>query len=299
MPEIHQVATPAESSLISRLSRICKQTLKGLLRFCRSVSGAIGLLVIIFWVVAAILAPALASFSPTETDLNALSSPTPSSLHLLGTDHMGRDILSRILWGARAVLSLAPIAVIGATSVGILFGLSSGYFGGWYDLVVMRFADILLSFPMIVLYMIVLALFGASALNIILVISITKAPIIARIVRGITMELREREYVIAAKLRGESAFYIMFVEILPNARGPLVVEMSLRMGFSIVTIGILGFLGIGLPPPNPDWGSMVKDSYGFIFIWPHMVFFPCAAISSLVIGFSFFAIGLREYRFHG
>ena len=267
--------------------------------FFRSIPGTVGFSIVAFWIAVAILAPLIAPFPPNEIDVTAIGDPTPSATHWLGTDHLGRDILSRISWGARTVLGLAPIAVIGATFVGILFGVTSGYFGGWYDVIVMRIADILLSFPMIILYMIILALFGASALNIILVISTTKAPIIARIVRGIALELREREYIAAAKLRGESSLFIMFVEILPNARGPLIVEMCLRMGFTIVTIGILGFLGIGLPPPDPDWGGMVKDAYGMIFIWPHMSIFPCLAISSLVIAFSFVAIGLREYRYHG
>jgi peptide/nickel transport system permease protein len=146
----------------------------------------------------------------------------------------------------------------------------------------------------IILYMIILAIYGSSALNIIAVITLTKAPIIARIVRGITLELREREYVAAAKMRGESALYIMLVEILPNARGPLIVEMCLRMGYTIITIGVLGFLGIGLPPPDPDWGGMVKDTYGMMSVWPHMSLIPCAVISSLVIGFNLLSIGLRE-----
>ena len=268
-------------------------------RFCRSAPGTVGLSIIVFWVAAALLAPLIAPFSPTAINPQALADPTPSLAHWLGTDHIGRDMLSRILWGARTVLIVAPIAVVGATLVGTLVGLTAGYYGGWYDLFVMRCADIVLSFPMIILYMIVIVMFGASALNIILVISVTKAPIIARIVRGITLDLREREYVVAAKLRGESALFIMFVEILPNARGPLIVEMCLRMGFTTVMIGILGFLGIGLPPPHPDWGSMVKDTYGLIFSWPHMALFPCAAISSLVIGFNLMALGLREYRLHG
>ena len=268
-------------------------------RYCRSAPGSVGLSIILFWVAAALLAPLIAPYSPTRIDLQALADPTPSLTHWLGTDQIGRDVLSRILWGARTVLTVAPIAVLGATFVGTLVGLTAGYFGGWYDLLVMRCADIVLSFPMIILYMIVIVMFGASALNIILVISVTKAPIIARIVRGLTLELREREYVVAAKLRGESALFIMFVEILPNARGPLIVEMCLRMGFTTVMIGILGFLGIGLPPPHPDWGSMVKDTYGLIFSWPHMAIFPCGAISSLVIGFNLTAIGLRESRLHG
>src|SRR3989442_1671384 len=122
----------------------------------------------------------------------------------------------------------------------------------------------------------------------------TKAPIIARIVRGMTLDLREREYVAAAKMRGESALYIMLVEILPNARGPLVVDMCLRTGYNVIIIGALGFLGIGLPPPDPDWGGMGHDTYGMMMVWAHMALVPCAAISSLVVGFNLLAVGLRE-----
>jgi peptide/nickel transport system permease protein len=223
-----------------------------------------------------------------------VASPTPSRAHWLGTDHLGRDILARILWGARTVLTVAPLAVLGATLLGALVGLSAGYYRGWVDLVLSRAGDIILTFPVIILYMIVLAAFGSSAGNIIAVLTLTKAPIIARIVRGLTLELREREYVAAAKMRGESGLYIMVAEILPNARGPLLVDMCLRMGYTIVLIGVLGFLGIGLPPPDPDWGGMVKDTYGMMSVWPHMSLYPCAAISSLVIGFNLLAVGLRE-----
>ena len=190
--------------------------------------------------------------------------------------------------------AVAPLAVLGATLLGALLGLSAGYYRGWVDLLISRAGDIILTFPVIILYMIVLAAFGSSAGNIVAVLTLTKAPIIARIVRGLTLELREREYVAAAKMRGESALYIMVVEILPNARGPLLVDMCLRMGYTIVLIGVLGFLGIGLPPPDPDWGGMVKDTYGMMSVWPHMSLYPCAAISSLVIGFNLLAVGLRE-----
>ncbi|MBV9521857.1 MAG: ABC transporter permease [Alphaproteobacteria bacterium] len=259
-----------------------------------SPAAMIGLAIIILWCLAAVLAPWLAPYPPNANDLKALAHPMPSAAHWLGTDHQGRDILSRLLWGARTVLTVAPIAVIGATIAGSLVGLAAGFHRGWIDIVVTRISDIVLSFPVIILYMIILATFGSSALNIVLVITLTKAPIIARIVRGITLELREREYIAAAKMRGESALYIMLVEILPNARGPLIVEMCLRMGYTIITIGVLGFLGIGLPPPDPDWGGMVKDTYGMMSVWPHMALFPCAAISSLVIGFNLLSIGLRE-----
>ena len=250
--------------------------------------------IVLFWIVVAVLAPLLAPYPPNATNALAAAHPGPSAAHWLGTDHLGRDILSRVLWGARRVLTVAPIAVLAAAIVGSLLGLCAGYHRGAVDLVISRISDILLSFPVIILYMIVLAMFGSSALNIILVIAVTKAPIIARIVRALTLELREREYVAAAKMRGETAFNIMLVEILPNARGPLIVDMCLRMGYTTITIGVLGFLGIGLPPPDPDWGGMVKDTYGMMSVWPHMSVVPCAAISSMVVGFNLLAIGLRE-----
>ena len=263
-------------------------------RLAESTPALIGVAIVAFWVAAAALAPAIAPYPPNANNLAALAHPAPSTAHWLGTDHLGRDILSRILWGARTVLTVAPLAVLGAAMLGSLLGLTAGYFRGWLDLVLTRACDIVLSFPVIILYMIILAHFGSSALNIVGVLTLTKAPIIARIVRGLTLELREREYVAAAKLRGESALYIMLVEILPNARGPLIVDMCLRTGYNVVIIGALGFLGIGLPPPDPDWGGMVKDTYGMMSVWPHMALFPCAAISSLVIGFNLLAVGLRE-----
>ena len=265
-----------------------------LARVAESLPALIGLAIILAWILAALLAPWIAPYPPNASDMAALANPTPSRAHWLGTDHLGRDILSRILWGARPVLGVAPVAVLGATALGSLLGLAAGYHRRWIDLVISRVCDIVLTFPVIILYMIILAHFGSSAWNIIAVLTLTKAPIIARIVRGMTLELREREYVAAARMRGESALYVMLAEILPNARGPLIVDMCLRTGYNIVIIGVLGFLGIGLPPPDPDWGGMVKDTYSMMSVWPHMALFPCAAISSLVIGFNLLAIGLRE-----
>ena len=266
----------------------------GLSRLSESPPAVIGLGVALLWVVVAVLAPWIAAYPPNASDYATLGRPTPSASHWLGVDHLGRDVLSRIIWGARTVMAVAPVTVIGATMLGSLLGLCAGYYRGFVDLVLARACDIVLSFPVIILYMIILAKFGSSAWNIIFVLTLTRAPIIFRIVRGLTFELREREYVAAAKMRGESALYIMVSEILPNARGPLMVDMCLRMGYNTIIIGVLGFLGIGLPPPDPDWGGMVKDTYGMMSVWPHMALFPCAAISSLVIGFNLLAIGLRE-----
>jgi peptide/nickel transport system permease protein len=260
----------------------------------RSPTAVLGLALIAFWAIVALLAPWIAPYSPTANDFAAVANPRPSATHWLGTDLLGRDILSRIMWGARTVLTIAPVATGGALALGCIFGVAAGYLGGWVDAVVSRVCDILLSFPVIILYLIVIVNFGPSAINIIAVITITKAPIIARIVRGVALELRGRDYVQAARLRGESAWYVMFVEILPNARGPLVVEACLRMGYTTVAIGALGFLGVGLPPPTPDWGGMVREAYGLLTVYPHMALFPAIAITTLVVGFNLLAMGLRE-----
>jgi peptide/nickel transport system permease protein len=273
---------------------VVRRAQRQVVRLLESVPARIGLGIVGFWVAVAVLAPWIAPYPPNANDYAALAHPTPSGTHWLGTDHLGRDLLSRILFGARTVLAIAPLTVVGASILGSLFGLFAGYYRGMVDLVLSRISDIILSFPVIILYMIILAKFGASAWNIILVLMLTRAPIIYRIVRGLTLELREREYVAAAKMRGESPLYIMVVEILPNARGPLLVDMCLRIGYNTILIGVLGFLGIGIPPPDPDWGGMVRDTYGMISVWPHMSLIPCAAISSLVIAFNLLAIGLRE-----
>ncbi len=264
----------------------------GLLR--ESWPAMIGAALVAFWVVVALLAPWLAPYDPNANDYTALADPYPSAAHWLGTDNQGRDIVSRIIWGARTVLIVAPIAVAIAYLIGCTMGLLSGYKAGWWDVVLSRVSDVILSFPVIILYMIIIANFGASALNIIIAVTFTAAPQIMRIVRGLTLDLKNLDYVAAAKTRGEGDLYIMSVEILPNARGPLIVDACLRMGYTIIAIGVLGFLGLGLPPPDPDWGGMVKDTYGMMAVFPHMSLLPAAAISSLVIGFNLLADGLRE-----
>ena len=265
----------------------------------RSPVGTVGGLVLLAWCLCALLAPWIAPYPPNKIDPALVADPYPTAAHWLGVDHLGRDILSRLIWGARTVLTVAPLAVLGAVILGVFLGLWSGYRGGVIDAVIMRVGDTLLAFPKIILYLIIIAKFGASAFNIIAVITLSSAPIIARIVRGVTLDIKNRDYVAAARMRGESALFIMFVEILPNARGPLIVDFFLRLGYTTIAIGVLGFLGVGLPPPDPDWGGMVKEAYGMIFIWPHMTIIPSLAISSLVIGANFLATGLREASLDG
>jgi peptide/nickel transport system permease protein len=284
----------ATASQLKRKARWTTAAGRTWLALRQSPIAVIGATIVTFWIACALFAPWIAPYPPTKMDALLIAYPYPSAEHWLGVDNLGRDILSRLIWGARTVLTVAPVAVLGAATLGIILGLLAGYRGGWVDALIMRIGDTLLAFPRIILYLIIIARFGASAFNIILVIAFTYAPIIARIVRGVTLDVRNRDYVAAARMRGESTLYIMFAEILPNARGPLTVDLFLRLGYTTVTIGALGFLGVGLPPPDPDWGGMVKETYGMIFIWPHMTLFPAAAISSLVIGFNFLATGLQE-----
>ena len=265
----------------------------GLLR--ESPVAMIGSTLIAFWVIVAVLAPWISGYDPNGQDFTALADPTPSPAHWLGTDHLGRDLIARLAWGARTVLTVAPLAVICAYLVGCLMGMVAGYVGGWVDNLISRVSDIILSFPVLILYIILISTIGPSAINIILAVTLASSPGVGRIVRGMILDLRNHEYVDAAKIRGESPLYIMVVELLPNARGPLIVDACVRMGYTIITIGILGFLGLGLPPPDPDWGGMVKETTSMIFGGrPHMAVLPCIAISSLVIGFNLLADGLRE-----
>lgn len=265
----------------------------------RSRIAMIGAAILTFWTLAALLAPWITPFPPNKIDPALIADPYPSSTHWLGVDMLGRDLFSRIVWGARTVLTVAPLAVLSAAILGTLLGLTAGYRGGWIDAFIMRVGDVLLAFPKIILYLIIIARFGASAFNIIVIIAVTTAPIIARIVRAVTLDVKNRDYVAAARMRGEPASYVMLVEILPNVRGPLLVDFFLRLGYTTIAIGVLGFLGVGLPPPDPDWGGMVKENYGLIYVYPHMTLVPALAISSLVIGFSFLANGLREAELDG
>jgi peptide/nickel transport system permease protein len=286
----------------SRLQRIRG----GLSILWRSKVAVVGLIIVLFWVFAAIFAPVVTTYDPNAEDAQAINQG-PSAAHWLGTDHKGRDLWSRVAYGGQIVLVKWPITdkfwipggvaiwgVLIALIVGSTLGLLSGYYLGWIDEVVMRILDAMMAFPTILLYLIIIAAVGASATNVVIAITIAGSPGIARLVRSLALDIRTRDYIAAAQTRGEPGLWMMFVEILPNARGPIIIDAMLRVGYAIFSIGTLGFLGLGLPPPNPDWGSMVQTGHSHIFTNPWGVIWPTLAISSLVVGLNLLADGLRE-----
>ena len=184
--------------------------------------------------------------------------------------------------------------VFGSLTLGALLGLNAGYRGGWWDQSIMQVLDALIAFPRIVLYLVVIAALGQGDLVVILAITVTGAPGVARLARGLTLDIKTRDYIRAAETRGENKWFIMFREVLPNASGPLLVDAMLRVGYAIFAIGTLGFLGIGLPPPDPDWGNMVNEARRNIFANPLAVIWPALSIATLVIGLNLFADGLNE-----
>jgi peptide/nickel transport system permease protein len=267
----------------------------------------VGLVIVLFWVFVALFAPLLTPYTPFEQDWKA-PNQGPSAEHILGTDELGRDLWTRLIYGARVVLVVLPVSenislpggtaiwgVVVALMIGATLGLIGGYKGGWIDELVMRLLDAMMAIPVILLYLIIVVAIGASAVNVVIAISIVGVPGIARLVRSLTLDIKTREYIRAAETRGESAWFIMFVEILPNTRGPIIIDAMLRIGYAIFAMGTLGFLGLGMPPPSPDWGSMVAKGRAFILTGnPYAALWPSLAIASLVVGLNLLADGIRE-----
>ena len=269
--------------------------------------ATVGLVIVLFWVLLGFVSLFWTPYPPNNS-LFTQNLP-PNAQNWLGTDHLGRDLLSRLMTGTQVILlktrlpgdtpfflpgGVALWGVFGSLLLGALLGLNAGYRGGWWDQVIMQVLDALIAFPVIVLYLVVIAALGQGDLVVILAITVTGSPGVARLVRSLTLDIKTRDYIRAAETRGESKNYIMFREILPNARGPILVDAMLRIGYAIFAIGTLGFLGIGLPPPDPDWGNMVNEARQYIFSNQFAVIWPSLAIATLVIGLNLFADGLRE-----
>ena len=255
--------------------------------------AVVGFWIIVAFIVMAIFAPYIAPYDPNEQDLLA-SLEGPSLAHPFGVDYFGRDILSRVIWGARVSMTLSVEAVLLATVVGTFIGAIAGYYGGAIDEILMRTMDVFLAIPSILLAVAIVAVLGPSNFNLILAISAYAVPQFSRIARGAVLAEKNKEYVEAAKSVGENSFVIIFKYILPNALPPIVVQATLRMAASIMSIAGLGFLGLGVQPPTPEWGTDLSLARTYLEIAPHAGIFPGLAIFLAVMGFNFLGDGLNE-----
>lgn len=265
-----------------------------ILLILRTPTAVVGGLVLLFWIGCALFASHLPLQDPIQPDILHKLKP-PSAQHWFGTDGLGRDVFARVIFGAHDILIAAPLATLLGTFAGTAIGLVAGYFRGLTEEVLMRVVDAFLALPTIVIALLVLVAVGPSTRTVIFVIGLAFTPIISRTVRAAVLGEAQLEYVQAAQLRKEGALYIMFVEILPNVLGPVIVEFTVRLGYAIFAIATLSFLGFGIPPPSPDWGLSISEEYSFLISnlwWP--VLFPAIAIASLVVSVNLVADGLSQ-----
>jgi peptide/nickel transport system permease protein len=252
-----------------------------------------GLLVILLVFFCALAANVIAAYSPNQLQpVGILTSPSPQ--YPLGTDAIGRDVLSRIIYGTRVSLAAGAVSVGVALSLGVLIGLLAGYHGGWIDDVLMRMIDALYSFPALLLALAITAILGPGLTNVMLAIGIVFTPGFARLVRGQALSVRERDFVLAARVIGAGPWRIMAVHIWPNVTAPIVVQASLQVAAAIVIEAGLSYLGLGVQPPTPSWGAMLKEGYQYMEQAPWLAFAPGAAMFVTVLAFNLFGDGLRQ-----
>lgn len=262
-------------------------------RFLRHKLAMAGAIITLALVMIAIFGRVIAPYDPLAMNFSALFAP-PSLAHPFGTDEFGRDIFSRVLYGARISMQVALIAVSISGSVGVLLGLLAGFYRGWIDEVVMRFMDVLFAFPAVLLAITIMAVLGRGVGNAMIAIAIVYVPIFARVTRGAVISIRGREYVTAARALGKAPLGIMLRHVLPNALGPIIVQTSLSLAFAILAEAALSFFGLGTQPPDPSWGRMLSEGRGFLLQAPWMGIFPGIAIMVSVMGFNFLGDGLRD-----
>ena len=281
---------PGVTSPISERSQARRETIRVLIR---RPAFIIGNIVIIFWIICAVLGQRITPYDPFNSFSVGHLPPGPE--HLMGTDRLGRDVLSRVIVGSRDVLIVAPLAAILGVVAGTLLGLVMGYYRGWVDDVLSRLVEAFLALPVILVALLTLVVLGSSPVVVVLVVAILFTPIVARTVRSAVLSERQLDYVTAAKLRGELGPFIVSREIFPNVLGPTVVELTVRFGYAIFTVATLSFLGVGLQPPSPDWGLTVSQEYPNMISgiwWPTL--FPALAIASTVVAVNLIADSLQS-----
>jgi len=281
---------PAVAPAASERSQARRETIRLLVR---RPAFIIGNIVIIGWIITAVLGQRITPYDPFNQFF--LGHEPPSPAHLMGTDRLGRDVLSRVMVGSRDVLIVAPLAAMLGVIAGTLLGLVMRYYRGTIDDVLSRIVEAFLALPVVLVALLTLVVLGSSPLVVVCVVGILFTPIVARTVRSAVLSERQLDYVTAAKLRGESGPFILSREIFPNVLGPTVVEMTVRFGYAIFTVATLSFLGVGLQPPSPDWGLTVSEEYNNMISgiwWPTL--FPALAIASTVIAVNLIADSLQS-----
>lgn len=259
----------------------------------RNRSALVGAVIVLFFAILAVSAPILPIIDPVATSWTAIRK-APSAMYWLGTDDLGRDILSRMIWGAQASLMAGVFSVAIAVGIGVPFGLISGYFGGWVDMVISRITEALLAMPFLIMAIALAAFLGPSLLNAMIAIGLSAMPIFVRLTRGQVLAVKTEDYVEGARAVGLNHFEIIVRYILPNVFAPIIVQATLTIATAIIAEASLSFLGLGQQPPAPSWGSMLNVAKNFLSQAPWMAMWPGAAIFLVVIGFNLLGDGLRD-----
>jgi peptide/nickel transport system permease protein len=264
-----------------------------LLRMMQNKLSLIGSIIVAFFFIIAALAPVFTSHDPMEQNLGAVLQK-PSGKHWCGTDELGRDILSRTIYGARTSMIIGITVILISGGVGVLLGAISGYYGGIFDLLIMRVMETVMAFPTLLLALLIVAIIGTGLEGAIMSVSLASIPRFALQSRGSVLSIREKEYVEAAVVLGQGKFKILLKHILPNCAAPIIVLATLTLGNSILTVSGLGFLGVGAKPGDPEWGVMLSNARGFLRSAPHVALIPGLAIAFTVLGFNLLGDGLRD-----
>jgi peptide/nickel transport system permease protein len=262
-------------------------------RLLHNRSALLGGTVLLLIVVIALAAPLIAPYDPIKSN-QRLSLTPPSPEHLMGTDRFGRDIFSRVIWAGQTSLPIGLVSVVIGLVFGVSLGLLAGYYGGWFDSVSMRFVDLLLAFPGILLALAIIAILGGSLTNLMIAVGIASIPDYVRITRGSVLSMKQREFVLAARVVGARGPSIMWRHILPNTVAPLIVLATLGTAAAIITGAALSFLGLGVKPPTPEWGNMLAEGREFLQRAPWVAFFPGVAIMLTVLAINLLGDGLRD-----
>lgn len=262
-------------------------------RFMKRKVSVLGLVILLLFFLMAIVGPYFCKYDPLEQNRELINAG-PSLEHWCGTDYLGRDNFTRIVYGARVSLSISFTGVISGCLIGVILGVCAGYFGGWVDAIVSRLIDVMLAFPGLLLAMVIVAILGNGTRNTIVAIAVFAIPSIARMVRGVVISQKDAQYIGAAKVMGESNWQIIFTHIIPNSVSQIIVNVTLNLGTAILTSSSLSFLGLGVQPPSPEWGAMLNKAKDVLRINPWAAIFPGLAITLVVMSFSLVGDGLRD-----